>query len=95
MRSPLRTRRVEGDGRGRSGVYVFRARLSEVQNANVHAFSVKVLILRNGYRYTGRSTCGVGAITCWYMRAIDPFRHWIVYPAILRALRRGWDALPA
>jgi hypothetical protein len=79
-------------------LYVFpREAVSEIQNATAHAFSVQVLIPQaTGYRfYWAIHVRPVGAITRWYLRAIDPFRRWIVYPAILRALKRGWDALPS
>ncbi len=76
-------------------VYVFaREAVSEIENATVAAWSVQALVPRpGGYRfYWAIYVRPVGAITRAYMMAIDPFRHWIVYPSILRALRRGWDA---
>jgi Protein of unknown function (DUF2867) len=27
-----------------------------------------------------------------YMKLIGPFRHWIVYPALMRQIRRAWEA---
>lgn len=32
----------------------------------------------------------VGCITAPYMRLIDPFRRFIVYPALLRAVHAAW-----
>jgi hypothetical protein len=29
-----------------------------------------------------------------YMAAIAPFRHYIVYPALMRQIGRAWDARP-
>ena len=67
--------------------------ISEVQNATVHAFSV--FALRNtatGYRfYWGIYVRPVGRITGLYMRLIDPFRRFIIYPAILRRVRAAWS----
>jgi len=27
-----------------------------------------------------------------YMKLIGPFRHWIVYPALMRQIGRAWEA---
>lgn len=72
-----------------------REAVSEVRNATVHAFSVFALMpSAAGYRfYWAIHVRSVGALTGLYMRAIDPFRRAIVYPSILRALRRGWDEI--
>jgi hypothetical protein len=35
-----------------------------------------------------------GALGTWYMAAIKPFRHLIVYPAMIRAIERAWRARP-
>jgi hypothetical protein len=69
-----------------------REMLSEVRNATVHAFSVFALVDGDsGYRlYWAIYVQPVGAITAWYMRLIDPFRRFIIYPAILRRLRAVW-----
>ncbi len=32
----------------------------------------------------------VGRITGWYMRLIDPFRRFIIYPSALRYIRNAW-----
>ena len=34
----------------------------------------------------------VGRITRLYMGLIDPFRRWLIYPAILRHVHRTWHA---
>jgi hypothetical protein len=66
--------------------------LSEIRNATVHAFSA--LALRpepGGYRlYWAIYVAPVGAITRFYMALIDPFRRFLVYPAVLRHVRRRW-----
>jgi hypothetical protein len=36
-----------------------------------------------------------GRLGTLYMAAIRPFRHWIVYPALLREIDRGWRATGA
>ena len=33
----------------------------------------------------------VGRLTPFYMALIDPFRKWIVYPSLLRAIRTSWE----
>ncbi len=33
-----------------------------------------------------------GAFGRAYMAMIKPFRHWVVYPAMMRQLERAWDA---
>jgi hypothetical protein len=67
--------------------------VSEIHNATVHAFSV--LAFRetsSGYRlYWAIYVRPLGPLTHWYMRLIDPFRRFIIYPAVLRHIRRGWD----
>jgi len=79
-----------------------RESISEIQNPTVHAFSVFVLLEReSGYRfYWGIYVQPVGRITSWYMALIDPFRRFIIYPAILRYIRNAWarddsEAAPA
>jgi hypothetical protein len=33
-----------------------------------------------------------GALGRFYMKLIGPFRHWIVYPALMRQIQRAWEA---
>ena len=35
-----------------------------------------------------------GALGELYMKAIGPFRHWIVYPALMRQIQRAWETRP-
>lgn len=67
--------------------------ISEIRNATVHAFSV--FALREGpegYRfYWAIYVRPVGRITGWYMALIDPFRRFIIYPAVLRRVRSVWQ----
>ena len=70
-----------------------REAISEVQNPTVHAFSVFALFEQpGGYRfYWGIHVLPVGRITSWYMRLIDPFRRFLIYPAVLRHIRTAWE----
>ena len=70
-----------------------RESIAEIQNATVHAFSVFALVEHGpGYRlYWGIYVRPVGPFTAWYMRLIDPFRRLIIYPALLRHIRRVWS----
>ena len=74
-------------------LYVFPDEaLSEIRNATVHAFSAMTLSrVPGGYEaHWAIYVKPVGRITALYMALIDPFRHAIVYPAMLRAVRRRW-----
>lgn len=69
--------------------------ISEIQNATVHAFSALSLFEHSAsYElYWAIYVRPVGRITAWYMRLIDPFRRYVVYPAALRHIRAGWARL--
>lgn len=69
-----------------------REAVSEIRNATVHAFSAMALERRpDGHRlYWAIYVQPVGRITGAYMALIDPFRRFLVYPAILRHLHRSW-----
>ena len=66
--------------------------ISEIRNATVHAFSVFALERRpEGSRlFWAIHVRTVGRITPVYMALIDPFRRWLIYPAILRHVERGF-----
>jgi hypothetical protein len=66
--------------------------LSEARNATVHAFSCMALRRRpGGYRlYWAIYVENVSAFTPFYMAAIEPFRRFVVYPAILESIRAAW-----
>ena len=75
-------------------VYRFEnEQLLEIQNRTVHGAALSALVERaDGYRfyfavYVRQSSW----ITPFYMGLIDPFRKWIIYPALLRAIRATWD----
>ena len=69
--------------------------ISEAINATVHAFSVYALVERPaGYAfYWAIHVKPVSWLTPWYMLLIDPFRRFVVYPAVLKALRTRWAQL--
>ncbi len=75
-------------------VYRFEnEQLLEIQNRTVHAAALSALAKRaDSYRfyfavYVRQSTW----ITPFYMGLIDPFRKWIIYPAMLNKIRAIWD----
>jgi hypothetical protein len=75
-------------------VYRFEnEQLLEVQNRTVHAAALSALVERaDSYRfcfavYVRQRTW----ITPFYMGLIDPFRKWIIYPALLKRIRATWD----
>jgi hypothetical protein len=70
-----------------------REAISEIRNATVHAASVFALLEQgSGHRlYWAIHVRPVGRITAWYMRLIDPFRRFLIYPAVLRHIRAAWS----
>jgi hypothetical protein len=66
--------------------------LGELENATVHAFSCLALVRRpGGWRlYWAIYVENVSRFTPLYMAAIEPFRRFVVYPALLKALREAW-----
>jgi hypothetical protein len=74
-------------------VYRFEnEQLLETQNRTVHAAAVSALAEQaDAYRfyfavYVRQRTW----ITPFYMGLIDPFRKWIIYPAMLKTIRATW-----
>ena len=69
-----------------------REAVSEIQNSTVHAFSVFALEEHpSGYRlYWAIYVRPVGRLTSLYMGLIDPFRRFIIYPAVLRYIGTAW-----
>ena len=67
--------------------------LSELTNKLVHAaLSVALIEDEKFYRlYLGVFVLSLSRITPYYMAAIAPFRHWIVYPSILNTFRKNWN----
>jgi hypothetical protein len=75
-------------------VYRFEnEQLLEIQNRTVHGAALSALAERaDSYRfyfavYVRQTTW----ITPLYMGLIDPFRKWIIYPALLKKIRTTWD----
>lgn len=75
-------------------VYRFEnEQLVEIHNRTVHAAALSALVEKvEGYRfyfvvYVRPRTW----ITPLYMGLIDPFRRWIIYPALLKKIRADWD----
>jgi hypothetical protein len=68
--------------------------LSETRNATVHGYVCTALArTATGYRlYWGVYVLPVSRLTRPYLIAIEPFRRFILYPAMLRRIRRGWLA---
>lgn len=66
--------------------------LSEVQNATVHAFLALALMPSPaGYTlYMAIYVKPVSRLTPIYMALIDPFRRFVVYPALGRRVQRAW-----
>jgi hypothetical protein len=75
-------------------VYRFEnEQLLEVQNRTVHGAALSALAeTARGYRFYFAVYVRPSAwITPFYLWLIDPFRKWIIYPALLRAIRATWD----
>jgi hypothetical protein len=68
--------------------------LAELRNATVHAFvSLSIRPAAGGYlAYLGVFVRPIHRFTGLYMRAIAPFRHFIVYPAIIQTMQDAWAA---
>jgi hypothetical protein len=66
--------------------------LNELRNATVHAFlSLSIQPTAGGYvAYLGVFVRPVHRLTRLYMGAIRPFRHLVVYPAMIRTMQRAW-----
>ena len=69
-----------------------REAVSEIRNATVHAFLVWALEPRpQGYRlFWAIYVLPVSLWTTPYLTLIEPFRRWLVYPALLRRLHEAW-----
>lgn len=67
--------------------------LLEIQNRTVHGAALSALVERaDGYRFYFAVYVRQNSwITRFYMWLIDPFRRWIIYPALLRSIRAAWD----
>jgi hypothetical protein len=68
--------------------------LSEIRNATVQGYvCVALTPIDTGYRlYWAVYVRPVSWITTPYLLLIEPFRRFILYPAMLRRIRRAWMA---
>jgi hypothetical protein len=77
-------------------VYRFEnEQLLEIHNRTVHAAALSALAkTANGYRYYfAVYVVSIGWITPLYMALIDPFRRWIIYPALLKNIKAACSRL--
>jgi hypothetical protein len=68
---------------------------AELSNRTVHAVMHLAWVDQGEDRYQGQMAVYVkprGAFGKGYMALIKPFRHWIVYPALMRQTERAWQA---
>jgi Protein of unknown function (DUF2867) len=75
-------------------VYRFEnEQLLEIQNRTVHAAALSALAEKaDSYRFYFAVYVRQGTwFTRFYMGLIDPFRKWIIYPALLKKIRVTWD----
>jgi hypothetical protein len=74
-------------------VYAFdNEHLAELRNATVHAFtSLSLAPSGDGYLlFWAIYVKPVHRLTRLYMLAIEPFRRWVVYPAVIRSVEEAW-----
>lgn len=66
--------------------------LSEIRNATVHGFLALALTRHDdGYTvYLAVYVKPVSRFTSLYMGLIDPFRRFVVYPALIRHVQKAW-----
>jgi hypothetical protein len=68
---------------------------AELSNQTVHAIMHLAWVDQGAGRYRGQMGVYVkprGRFGAGYMALIAPFRHWIVYPALMRQVERAWNA---
>ena len=71
---------------------------AEISNRTVHAAMHLAWAEQGNDRYQGQMAVYVkprGVFGKGYMELIKPFRHWIVYPALMRQTERTWKARTA
>jgi hypothetical protein len=67
---------------------------AEISNATVHGVAHLAWVDRGDGDFQGQMAVYVkprGAFGRGYMALIKPFRHWIVYPALMRQFERAWN----
>ncbi len=94
-KTAISTDSAEGGENGFRHVYeTANESLFEISNSTVHAAIHLAWVAANGEKYVGQMGIYVknrGRLGRFYMPAIAPFRHHIVYPALMRRLRREWE----
>jgi hypothetical protein len=68
---------------------------AEVSNKTVHGVMHLAWVDQGDGRYQGQMAVYVkprGPLGKGYMALIKPFRHWVVYPALMRQSERTWNA---
>jgi hypothetical protein len=71
---------------------------AELSNRTVHGVVHLAWVEQGGGVHRGQMAVYVkprGRLGAAYMALISPFRHLIVYPALMRQVGRAWDARPA
>src|SRR5271169_1345960 len=66
---------------------------AELSNQTVHAVMHLAWVDRGEGHYQGQMAVYVkprGRLGRRYMTLIAPFRHWVVYPALMRQIERAW-----
>lgn len=67
---------------------------AEMSNQTVHGVMHLAWVDQGGGRYQAQMAVYVkprGTLGKGYMALIKPFRHWVVYPALMRQIERTWD----
>jgi hypothetical protein len=67
---------------------------AEISNRTVHGVMHLAWVDQGAGRYQGQMAVYVkprGRLGKGYMALIAPFRHWVVYPALMRQTKRAWD----
>jgi len=68
---------------------------AEISNDTVHGIMHLAWVEESAGSHRAQMAVYVkarGALGELYMRLIGPFRHWIVYPALMRQIGRAWEA---
>ncbi|HEY0318207.1 MAG TPA: DUF2867 domain-containing protein [Solirubrobacterales bacterium] len=68
---------------------------AEISNRTMHGVMHLAWVDQGEGRYQGQMAVYVkprGPLGKGYMALIGPFRHWIVYPALMRQAQRDWNA---
>jgi Protein of unknown function (DUF2867) len=71
---------------------------AELSNRTVHGVMHLAWVDQGEGRFAGQMAVYVkprGPLGTGYMALIKPFRHWIVYPALMRQMERAWNAQAA